>query len=105
MAIVDDGTRELVPDIPCYPWSLQGLDPVRLPPIPFHLPSLPNSNLPEEVVNKDTILIKIAAMDNIIIGLTNKGHVLMHGFLSDENIYEQGGWEYVRQDSLYNFVQ
>lgn len=97
MAIVDDDPTKIVPNIPCYLRSLEGVDPVRLPPIPSHLPALANANLPKEVATKETKLIKIAAMENMVIGLTNKGHVLMYGSLSGENVYEQGGWEYVRQ--------
>ena len=81
--------------IDCYAWDLFA-DPVRLPPVPVqNLPDLSNTNLPPEKRNEGTKLVKIAAMDNFIIGLTNKGHVLRYTKLYDEVQYELGRWEYV----------
>ena len=67
--------------IPCRTRDFK-MDPVKLPGLP-DLPDLPATGLPEEERRKETRLIKIAACDNRLIGLTNKGHVLkldgMHG--------------------------
>ncbi|KAH8093827.1 RCC1/BLIP-II [Cristinia sonorae] len=81
--------------IPCYIWTLEGVDPVRLPPIPHQLPDLLATGLSEEENRKETRLVKIAGMDNNLIGLTNKGHVLRFNKLSGENKYLQGSWEYL----------
>ncbi|KAI0640774.1 RCC1/BLIP-II [Trametes meyenii] len=82
--------------IPCHAWDLTGVDPVRLPPIPFQsLPELQRTGLSQEQLNGPTKLVKIAALDNCIVGLTNKGHVLRHDHLGGENDYGRGGWEYL----------
>ena len=90
-------TQEEPNVVPCYSWVLHGVDPVRLPPIPFEsLPGLLHTGLAQEALEEETKLVKIAALDNNIIGLTNKGHVLRYGELHGENEYQQGRWEYVR---------
>lgn len=83
-------------EIPCYHWRMNGVDPVRLPPIPARqLPELPQSGLSDEQLGEETKLVKIAGADNTIIGLTNKGHVLKYSMLSGENTYQLGSWEFV----------
>lgn len=85
--------------IPCVAWPLRA-DPLRLPHIP-HLPELQNTGVSEEERSKETTLIKIAAFDNHLIGLTNKGHVLKFGGLSDENSFDRTTrWQYVRSCSV-----
>jgi len=59
--------------IPCVHWSLRA-DPMRTPHIP-QLPELQDAGLTQEK-SKPTTLVKIAAFDAYVIGLTNKGHVL-----------------------------
>ncbi len=82
--------------IPCHWWVLQGADPVRLPPIPAHdLPELGRTGLSPEELDVETKLVKIAGIDNCVIGLTNKGHLLRYDRLSGEETYQQGQWEYV----------
>ncbi|PSR71036.1 hypothetical protein PHLCEN_2v13084 [Hermanssonia centrifuga] len=81
--------------IPCHVWDLQGFDPVILPPIPENLPEIPHTGLSVEEQDKPTKLIKISGMDNNIIGLTNKGHVLRFDGLNNENSYSRGRWEYL----------
>ncbi|KAI0676091.1 RCC1/BLIP-II [Trametes maxima] len=82
--------------IPCYVWDLAGVDPVRLPPIPAHtLPELQRTGLPQERRDETTKLIKIAGMDNCIVGLTNKGHVLRYDHLNGQDTYARGRWEYL----------
>jgi SCF-associated factor 1 len=77
--------------IPCVAWPLRA-DPLRLPPIP-QLPDLGEST---EERPKATTLIKIAAFDNHLIGLTNKGHVLKFGDLSNEDSFDRTTrWQYV----------
>lgn len=82
--------------IPCHVWDLV-MDPVRLPPIPLgSFPHLEHTGLSHEVQQQETKLTKIASMDNIVIGLTNKGHILRYAKLYNEIEYTQGRWEYVR---------
>jgi SCF-associated factor 1 len=59
--------------IPCVHWSLRA-DPKRAPHIP-QLPEFQDAGITQEK-SKPTTLVKIAAFDEHIIGLTNKGHVL-----------------------------
>lgn len=86
------------PDIiPCHVWDLTTVDPVRLASIPTNLPRLGGTGLPADVLDGETKLVKIAGLDNNLIGLTNKGHVLKYNKLSGEESYRQGRWEYVGQ--------
>jgi SCF-associated factor 1 len=81
--------------IPCVPCALR-VGPLRLPHIP-RLPELDNTGISQEEKSKRTILIKIAAYDNHLIGLTNKGHVLKYDDLADENSFNGSiPWQYVR---------
>ena len=77
--------------IPCVPWDLD-LAPTRLPSIPS-LPDLPDAGSREGT--QQTQLIQIAAFDNHIVGLTNRGHVLKYGSLLSEDEVLHGHWEYV----------
>ena len=87
--------------VPCHSWALHGADPVRLPPIPAsNLPVLGYAGLSQDILDQETMLVKIAALDNNIIGLTNKGHVLRYGQLYDEEEYLTGRWEYVSCTTL-----
>lgn len=80
---------------------LQGADPVRLPPIPVSsLPELQYTGLTQDALDEETKLVKIASLDNNIIGLTNKGHVLRYGELYDEEQCHTGRWEYVSDKTL-----
>ncbi|KAI8985750.1 RCC1/BLIP-II [Trametes punicea] len=82
--------------IPCYWWVMHGADPVRLPSIPVQsLPVLRKTGLTQDQLDEETKLVKIAGMDNCIVGLTNKGHVLRYERLSGEDAYQQGRWEYL----------
>lgn len=83
----EDGT------IPCVT-SVIRADPYRLPPIPA-LPNLPDTGLTQEQLDRETKLIKIAAYDNNLIGLTNKGHVLKFGGLGSRKEYLRSRWEYL----------
>ncbi len=81
--------------IPCVPLALRA-DPLRIPPIP-RLPELNNTGLSQEEKSKETVLVKIAAFDNGLVGLTNKGHVLKFGDLSNDHSFNTSTpWEYVR---------
>ncbi|OBZ73495.1 hypothetical protein A0H81_06153 [Grifola frondosa] len=82
--------------IPCHWWVMQGVDPLMLPPIPTgSLPELKDTGLTDEQLDEETKLVKIAGMDNNLIGLTNKGHVLIYGMLGGEDSYQRGRWEYL----------
>lgn len=91
----DESTKAIVPDdgtvVPCHTWEINR-DPVKLPVLP-DLPDLPATGLSEEERKKETKLIKIAAFDNCLVGLTNKGHVLKIDGLTDEDSIQV--WRYV----------
>lgn len=96
-ALADSTSTKHVKDISCYPWDIEGVHTFRLPAIPsWNLPTLRHASLSEKEVTKDTKLVRIAGLDNHLIGLTNKGHVLKYHGLESEETYEQGRWEYVR---------
>ncbi|KAH9941979.1 RCC1/BLIP-II [Amylocystis lapponica] len=64
--------------IPCYSWTIDDIDPARLPPIPAsRLPDLPGTGLSEE----------------------SSGHVLKYGMLAGEDSYEHGSWEFLDEFS------
>ncbi|EPQ56536.1 RCC1/BLIP-II protein [Gloeophyllum trabeum ATCC 11539] len=90
--------------IACVPWDMQ-LDPFRLPPIPRNLPELLQTGDSDEAPKKETKLVKIAAGDNMIIGLTNKGHVLHFGGLGGPAQLSQGRWEYLPRFSEVQYVR
>jgi len=75
------------PIIPCAIWEVD-LDPVRLPPLPL-LPGLTGES------DAEIQLIKIAGLDNHLIGLTNQGHVLKFDALQSESTALSGSWQYV----------
>jgi SCF-associated factor 1 len=83
-----EGTK----DIPCHVFEL-AVDPVQLDDLPPGLPELPLEE--DEKRDPGTRIVKIAAADNALIALTNGGHVLKYGNLTNENEYLNGRWEYV----------
>jgi SCF-associated factor 1 len=84
--------------IPCIAWPLRA-DPSRIPPIP-ELPELSHTGSSQEERSKTT-LIKIAAFDNHLIGLTNKGHILKFGDLSNDTSFDRRTrWQYVRSSCI-----
>ena len=91
----DESTTAIVPEnetvIPCHTWEMQK-DPFKLPILP-DLPDLPAVGLSEKEREKETKLIKIAALDTCLVGLTNKGHVLKIDGLTDEESVQI--WRYV----------
>jgi len=99
---LDESTKAVVPEggnvIPCHTWEISK-DPVKLPILP-DLPDLPATGLPEEALKKETKLIKIAAFDNFLVGLTNKGHVLKIDGLTDEDSIQI--WRYVSENARVN---
>ncbi|TDL23958.1 RCC1/BLIP-II [Rickenella mellea] len=77
--------------IPCITWDLP-CELVRLP----NLPRLPALGGVEGKRAEDEIkLIKIAAMDNHVIGLTNVGHVLKFNHLESATGVAEGRWTYL----------
>ena len=83
----------------CITWALRA-DPLRIPHIP-QLPELNNTGISQEENSKATTLVKIAAFDNHLIGLTNKGHVLKFGLLSSETSFNRSTrWQYVSYSYL-----
>ncbi|EKM49963.1 uncharacterized protein PHACADRAFT_264421 [Phanerochaete carnosa HHB-10118-sp] len=81
--------------IPCHVWDMGNIEPYRLPAIPAGLPRLAGTGLPTDVLDGETRLVKIAGMDNFLVGLTNKGHVLKYDRLESEESYQRGHWEYL----------
>lgn len=74
---------------------------------PFLLPSIPGLPLLYETDSPDNLevvtkLVKIAAMNGALIGLTNKGHVLkMVNFVPGQRHYE---WTYVCKSISFTFL-
>jgi SCF-associated factor 1 len=95
----DGSTKVVVPDgrtvIPCHALEIKK-DPVKLPVLP-DLPDLPATELPEEERRRETKLIKIAGLDEDLVGLTNKGHVLKLDGLYDEDCIRT--WHYVSKSA------
>lgn len=80
--------------IPCVLWDLHH-NPRRLPALPV-LPHLQHFTELGQKEVEETKIIKIAGMDNFLIALTNKGHILKFGDLSNDDSAQMGRWEYVR---------
>jgi SCF-associated factor 1 len=74
--------------IPCAHWELRK-DPYRLPELP-RLPKLDETNAEDIGV----CLVKIAALDSHLIGLTNHGHVVKILVQTSETARLEG-WAYV----------
>ncbi|EMD39127.1 hypothetical protein CERSUDRAFT_112811 [Gelatoporia subvermispora B] len=87
-------TKEEPDVIPCHWWVMQGVDPIRLPPIPANLPEM-DTGLGERERAEETRVVKVAGMDNYLIALTNKGHVLRYDHLGGEHDYERGAWRFL----------
>lgn len=89
---------ESTPDnkIPCATWDLV-YNPPHLPPIPVQiLPKLhDNDEGGNAEADKSLKLVKIAAADNCLIGLTNAGHVLKMDNLNSPSSALASHWEYV----------
>lgn len=85
--------------IPCVTWDLD-IIPIRLPAIP-DLPELSDTD-PDVSKSQNIELIQIAAFDQHIIGLTNRGHVLKYGGLHDDTATPNGRWEYVSSLQINN---
>lgn len=83
--------------IPCVTW-LMDIEPFRLPPIP-NLPS-PGTHFKEGL----TQLIKVAALDALLIGLTNHGHLLVFNALESESTAVNGEWHYLPKFSELDHV-
>ena len=94
-----DPTMGLIADhegvIHCQTLELK-MDPIKLPTLP-DLPDLLATGLSEEEHRKETKLIKIAACDDCLIGLTNKGHVLKLDELDNEEYTRI--WRYVSENA------
>jgi SCF-associated factor 1 len=84
------GSDNKPPTIQCHVWEIE-YNPIRVNPLPDDLP------LSEEDAQKGVSvkLVKIAAMEHSIIGLTNYGHVLRYDELRNEANALVGYWTYV----------
>ncbi|EIN09593.1 RCC1/BLIP-II [Punctularia strigosozonata HHB-11173 SS5] len=93
-----------VDSIPCILWDLR-FDPLIIrPPPAADLPDFdpPVSKewedkwtRPSIDTVKNTNIVKIAALDNVLMALTDKGHVLRYRGLSNAENAQQGRWEYM----------
>ena len=94
----DESTMAILPEhgtvIPCHTWEIDK-EPTKLPMLP-DLPNLMGTGLPEER-EKGTRLIKIAALEHCLVGLTNKGHVLKLDGMDDEDSIRN--WCYVSKSA------
>ncbi|KAG2157788.1 regulator of chromosome condensation 1/beta-lactamase-inhibitor protein II [Suillus bovinus] len=82
--------------IPCSTWELRE-EPTKLPPLP-PLPELPLESA------EPARLIKLAALESRLIGLTNHGHVLSIAVESDVAVRSER-WEYLPNFSEVDKVQ
>ena len=95
----NESTKVVVPNneaaIPCHTFSIH-MDPVKAPTLPI-LPDLTATGLSEGEHRKETKLIKIAATLTCLMGLTNKGHVLiMDGLVNEHSML---AWQYVSKST------
>jgi SCF-associated factor 1 len=88
------GSHDVPPRIPCHVWEIE-YDPIKLNPLPDDLPRLDMAASGEEEEEEPVKLIKIAAMENNMVGLTNRGHVLLYDDLGGESTVSTGHWKYV----------
>ena len=80
----------LGPEVQCYTWTMEGVEPLVLPELP-ELPDLHKSNLDAP---QPASLIQIAAGDQFLIGLTDGGHVVR---LDLDPINDPGGLAILRE--------
>ncbi|KAF8141567.1 regulator of chromosome condensation 1/beta-lactamase-inhibitor protein II, partial [Boletus edulis] len=88
----EDGT------IPCAHWELP-TDPYRLPELP-RLPKLDGTNTEE----MDVYIVKVAALDSHLIGLTNRGHVVKI-LVQTSDTARLEGWVYLPQFSESEIIK
>jgi len=79
--------------VQCRPWEINAA-PIQAPTVPFGLPTLKG-----EKKRDNYKLVKIAAGDGFLIGLTDGGHVLRMNFSNDFHSFAaqfvRPTWEYV----------
>ena len=91
----EEAIEKMDKDVPCYTLDFH-MDPIKAPTLP-DLPDLPATGLSEGERKKETKLIKIAALNFHLIGLTNKGHVLRLDGLEDKD--SMLTWHYVSESA------
>lgn len=83
--------------IPCQVWEVRE-NPFRLGDLPSDLPKMKAEETGESEEHRredaETRIVRIAALDNVVIALTNRGHVLRYR-LEHEPVWRPGRWEYV----------
>lgn len=89
-------------EIPCITWNVDSVDLTRLPPLP-DLPPLRSSGNAE--YNQPPRIIQIAGLDSRIVGVTNQGHVLIFGGLSNAAVVADSNWEYLPHFSDLDVVR
>ena len=89
--------------VPTDPWDIEH-DPRRLPDLP-ELPDLTDStedDVGSELKSKPK-LVKIAASQDVLMGLTDQGHVLRFRCLAKEEFFDRAEWEYVRDSFPFSW--
>ncbi|KIY53369.1 RCC1/BLIP-II protein [Fistulina hepatica ATCC 64428] len=91
-----DAKSRAQPDgtIPCIPWEMD-VNPLLLP----SLPALPELSANSATDDEPVKLVSIAGLDQCLIGLTNRGHVVKYSGLSNEEVALLGTWEYLSKFS------
>lgn len=79
-------------EIPCVTWNVDSVELARLPPLP-ELPTLRNTGNAE--YDQPPRIIQIAGLDKRIVGVTDQGHVLAFGDLSEPRNIANNAWDYV----------
>ncbi|KAI0825634.1 regulator of chromosome condensation 1/beta-lactamase-inhibitor protein II [Irpex lacteus] len=95
----DDSSDNDFPRIPCHVWHVdEGMIMVKLPDLEeYDLPKISTDGQDGEEDKESTKIVKIAGLDNAVVGLTNKGHVVMfRGLEGQETALTPGNrWRYL----------
>lgn len=79
-------------EISCLTWDVNSVELTRLP----HLPELPTlGDIGNAEDGQPPQIVQIAGLDSRIVGVTDQGHVLAFGRLSDAEDISNSTWEYV----------
>ena len=79
-------------EIPCVTWNVNSVELARLPTLP-ELPTL--GDIQNVGDDQPPRIVQIAGLDSRIVGVTDQGHVLAFGHLSDAGDISNSTWEYV----------
>ncbi|TEB36688.1 RCC1/BLIP-II [Coprinellus micaceus] len=89
-------------EISCLTWDVNSVELTRLP----HLPELPTlGDIGNAEDDQPPRIVQIAGLDSRIVGVTDQGHVLAFGRLSDAEDISNSTWEYLPNFSDLNLVR